>query len=156
MHDSLPPDVTYITPPRTYQESRLKNDVSQFARVRPGSFIAERDFSTFIASPRPTFIARGDVSGGAGATILDRREPLSDASDPVAEASSKRLQLLARKFAGDASREDIARIEILTGRLEALAPRTTQEDIAKLEEQVATVESIAAGLRAAREKFARE
>jgi hypothetical protein len=151
--------MTHFAQARTYVERRAKLETAGSGLIdRESAELVsfDREFPTFIARPRPIFIAQGVVSGGASPASAEGLGAGEDPSDPVSEASSKRLQLLARKFAGDASREDVARIEILTSRLEALAPRTTHEDIAKLEQQVATIESIANDLHAARQKFGKK
>lgn len=66
--------------------------------------------------------------------------------DRVERAASDRVRLLATKFEDQASTQDVARLEILTARLNRLAPRTTQKDIANIEQTVNLIEQIDAGL----------
>jgi len=69
------------------------------------------------------------------------------------KARDLRLELLARKYEGAASIEDMARLRILTERLRKLAPRVTDKDVEQLADMVADAEGIAARLAAVKEKF---
>jgi hypothetical protein len=80
------------------------------------------------------------------AVVLDRE-------DAVARARDARIALLARRYEGESSVEDDARIEILTLRLRRLSPRVTKTDLEGVEQMVEDLEGVAANLDAIRSKF---
>jgi hypothetical protein len=65
----------------------------------------------------------------SGAGAQPEQEP-----QPIDLIASDRVKLLAKKYEAGATSEDLARLEILTNRLQKLMPRTTAEDIADVEE----------------------
>ncbi len=64
----------------------------------------------------------------------------------VERVAADRVRMLATRFEGNASAQDLARLEILTARLGRLVPRTTAADIAKIEQTVDLIEEIDASL----------
>lgn len=68
--------------------------------------------------------------------------PATEANADLQRAAADRVRLLATKYEDQASVQDVARLEILTARLNRLAPRTTAADIVKVEETVDLIERI--------------
>lgn len=66
----------------------------------------------------------------------------------IDRVAADRVRMLATRFEGNASAQDLARLEILTARLSRLVPRTTAADIAKVEQTVDLLEEIDASLTA--------
>ena len=80
-------------------------------------------------------------------------EPAAPAPVLVETVASHRVRLLAKQYENKASPEDAARLAILTARLSRLAPRTTEADIAKLEETAAAADEIQARIDALSAEF---
>lgn len=78
---------------------------------------------------------------------------VSVGDDPMSRARDARVALMARKYEGASTTEDIARIEILTQRLRRLSPRVTPEDIEVVSGMVDQLEGISSNLEAVRAKF---
>lgn len=76
-----------------------------------------------------------------------------EADDPVIRARDERLALLARKYESMSTREDDARLQILTQRLRRLSPRVTPEDLNSLSTMVGQLEETSADLDEIRAKF---
>jgi hypothetical protein len=88
-----------------------------------------------------------ELRAGAGAGQRDQDDGESLTARDV------RLALLARKYEGDVSVEDTARMQILIERLRKLSPRVTDRDVEHVAEMVADAEDISARLAAVKEKF---
>lgn len=128
--------------------------------------------STELQRGGSIFVSSDSVSGGDLQAINYRIESIAvgnvvpliaaaaattDADAPVPTlvetVASQRVRLLAKLYEKKASPEDSARIEILTVRLSRLAPRTTEADIAKLEETAAAADEIHARIGALSAEF---
>jgi len=70
---------------------------------------------------------------------------------PVAIES--RIALLVQRYEGKSTREDNARLEILTQRIRRLSPRVTTNDLGVLTVMVDEIEEISLGLDELRKKF---
>jgi hypothetical protein len=81
------------------------------------------------------------------ASTHDAAAPLPEPS-AVETAATDRVRLLARQYENSATPEDVARIEILTVRLQRLAPRTTEADIAQLEETARAIDDFQSRIHA--------
>lgn len=68
-------------------------------------------------------------------------------------ASDARVSLLVQKYEGKSTKEDSARLEILTQRLRRLSPRVTSEDIAALGIMVDQLEEISDDIDQIAKKF---
>ena len=73
--------------------------------------------------------------------------------DALSKASQARVTLLVRQYEGVKSREESARLAILTERIRRLSPRVTADEIDAVSEMVGQAEDIAGRLAAVREKF---
>lgn len=74
-------------------------------------------------------------------------------ADEFTRTLDNRMELLARRFEGDASIEDLARIHLLTVRLRRLDPRVTRAEQQATEEIVQSMERVDANLAAIRAQF---
>lgn len=85
----------------------------------------------------------GEVSGGQ--TCEARTSgPLEWRAerDPLEAASEDRIRLLAKKFESGVNREELARLEILTARLDRLVPLVTEQDVLALEQVGGKIEDL--------------
>lgn len=86
-----------------------------------------------------------------------RRDFTQDAStgepDALTKASEARITLLVRQYEGVKSREESARLAILTQRIRRLSPRVTADELDAVSEMVDQAEDIAMRIAAVREKF---
>lgn len=78
---------------------------------------------------------------------------LDRARSVIERASEARLALLAQKYEGTATKEDSARLAILTERIRRLCPRVTPADLAALGEVVGEIEQITVGIEQLRQEF---
>jgi hypothetical protein len=105
----------------------------------------------------PMLERAADTTATADELRAGERQPVMTTYDvedeEVVNARDARLALLARKYEGMASVQDIARLRILTERLRKLAPRVTAHDVEQVAGMVAEAEGIAAGLDAVKKKF---
>lgn len=105
-------------------------------------------YGTLIFSQRAAPAVTLDITG----TLAEAREqparPEQRSADEQAVASARdaRLQLVALKYEGRASTEDMARLHILTLRLRKLAPRVDAEALSNLEQAVGSIERVAENL----------
>lgn len=80
--------------------------------------------------------------------------PIQPLHDPVRQAEDHRLAILARKYEGtQLTREDEARVAILTQRLRRLLPRVTAKSWTIAEESVEELEAVAASVVEIRAKY---
>jgi len=76
--------------------------------------------------------ARQGQTGIENELDLTVRDAEGERPDPSESTNNERLVFLARKYAGQASREDNARLEILTQKVRGLMPRVSTSDIDRL------------------------
>lgn len=114
---------------------------------------------TAIVGFVPPAILRAAVGG---LTSLDLRQiPQIDSNGSADDAElsvidtygESRLALLVQKYEGQNTREDSARLEILTQRLRRLSPRVTTEDLTTLTFMVEQIEEISTNMDELRTKF---
>jgi hypothetical protein len=143
-------DITPISEARPAPEWIERGGSTALARGNPSS----RFDSTVVFHGRVLEKSSGPVSGASTeeASVLSRHVSHSD-RDPVEVAADSRVMLLAKKFEAGATKEELARIEILSNRLNRLAPRTTPEDIDRLAAAVGEAEAIALDLKSITEQF---
>lgn len=80
--------------------------------------------------------------------------PKQPSHDPVQQAQDHRLAILAKKYEGtQLTREDEARVAILTQRLRRLLPRITTKSWTIAEESVGELEAVAANVGEIRAKY---
>ena len=84
---------------------------------------------------------------------LLRRPVPESADDEISKLGEGRSTLLAKRFEGKSSAEDVARIAILTDRLRKLNPRVTAREREAAEQLVDDVETLSARLENLRTKF---
>ena len=147
-------DVTQLAPPprierriSSTETSKVLGDVTSTAQPASGFFVAE-SYRVYRAnvpvSGSPDAFNPRTAPGMPEPTELGRLEVARDT----------RVELLAQKYeSGSATREELARIGILTERLNALAPRTTSADVDALAGAVSAIESLDAGLCSYEEDF---
>ena len=145
MIEQEPIDLTRLAPPprmeRRWSDTRLSSPYSPSGELLHSG-------STFLTyTPSPLYASREPISGASSAVLAPLTVAVPGRS-AIDRTRDDRVRLLAKKYAtGDVSREEFARIEILTARLETLAPRTTAEDIDRLAQVVDTIERLKAGLQ---------
>jgi hypothetical protein len=86
----------------------------------------------------------------------EKRAAIDEAStegDASAVPSQTRARLIGLKYRGQSSAEDLARLEILTSRLQQLSPRTTAVHFSELERAVSSAEVLRAELDAIGEEY---
>jgi len=117
----------------------------------------EQVHPTQIVSGFVLLRSQGPVSGTATARPATNweTERIQERS-PIEIASDSRVMLLTKKYETGASKEELARIEILSNRLDKLVPRTTSADIDKLDATVQLSENIARDLNALAVRFGLE
>lgn len=116
------------------------------------------EYTAFVSEVPRTREGRFPQTGaGELVAALDGEDPLPlsepTLTDKLSEARDTRLALLARKFEGDASVEDKARIHLLTARLRRLDPRVTEEERHATEAIVQSLEGVAGRLEALKVQF---
>jgi hypothetical protein len=146
-------DVTPVIGTHYFQEYRDKGQTA-FLADSPAS-ILQTDFGG-----RGIFaILRGSTGT---ATSLERQQLLNSvAIDPcnqlerseIEAASEVRLTLLAQKYEGTSTKEDNARLAILTQRIRRLSPRITVDDLAVMTVVTDGIEKISADIEELRAEF---
>jgi hypothetical protein len=93
-------------------------------------------------------------------TAQERSQALTNLSAPdevesceLANARDTRMALLVQKYEGKASREDVARLGILTQRMRRLVPRVTALDLDELTGIADALESVSADIDNLEEEF---
>lgn len=80
--------------------------------------------------------------------------PAEELPDPAQQAQNHRLAILAKKYEGtQLTREDEARVAILTQRLRRLVPRVTAKSWTMAEESVTELEDVASRVEEIRRKY---
>ena len=150
-----------ITAPNAYpfEERRGRRRLWEETVVgeRPVSAFQPTVFVSYWSSV--PFMHRGGESTATAAELreafpsksLEQLAP--EADDPVIRARDARVALLARKYESISTREDDARLQILTQRLRRLSPRVTPEDLNSLSTMVDQLEETSADLDEIRAKF---
>lgn len=143
MLDNVALDVTPTTEPAFVQQARDRDSRSP-AQMQPAMSMSTRMGNVYV------FSKSGDPPSGRSNWSLHKVAqsalPMVEAGADLERAAADRVRLLATKYEDQASVEDVARLEILTARLNRLAPRTTAADILKIEDTVDLIEQIDAGL----------
>lgn len=135
-------------------------------RGREETFVAERPSRAFeetvflvYRTDVPSMRRNGTLTptGAELASLVEStpHAPLKAMSkeDAVDRARDARVALLVRKFEGQSTVEDDARLAILTERLRKLSPRVTSADIDNATTMVGELEQVSANLDAIRSKF---
>jgi hypothetical protein len=106
--------------------------------------------SAFVVNDRVLMVAsKGqEVSGGSRDDEPQREEAQIVPRGPVEATSEARVRMITNTYGAPASREELARIGILTARLNALSPRVSQADIDVLADGVNRVEEVSSRLDA--------
>jgi len=129
---------------------RLSHAASSTAVSEPSTFAP---VMTAFASVTPTSLPEPQVAGTSTLLELETRrtpppsarpaaEERTDSRNDVEAIAANRTILLIQRFEGRASREDEARLEMLTQRLRRLSPRVTREDMDILTAAVDEIEDI--------------
>lgn len=85
----------------------------------------------------------GAVSGEQTQTVVESVGAVWQAErDPLEAATEDRIRLLAKKFESGIDREELARLEILTLRLDRLVPQVTEQDVRMLEQMAERIEGL--------------
>lgn len=140
MIDLTPNDVSRITPPH---EARRWRDGG---RTPLGDYRADAAPKTeSLQSGSWRFVrTTGDISGGQ--TQSTSQSAFGNGwlaeRDPLDAASEDRIRLLAKKFESGINREELARLEILSARLDRLAPQVTARDVEVLEQMAEKIEGL--------------
>ena len=145
-------DVTAVTGSPYFQEYRDKGATSFTTPQRTG-----------IAGTLFHFYSQPSLERGGSFTPIEAETSPPTQNDgsrenrievsPIDTARDTRISLLAMKFEGQTSRENEARMEILTRRLRCLSPRVTHDDIAQLDAVVSEIEDISVSVEALKEKY---
>lgn len=153
MNFGIETDVTQVSSFTSYQGYR---DVD--ATPINGRTVARPEHTEYV-SLKPPVIQRPTVSTpmafngpkfykeNIGANV----EPLENS--PVDIASEQRLALLVQKHEGASTREENARLKILTQRLRRLSPRVTAGDVVALTTMVEQIEEVSTDLDDIRRQF---
>ena len=138
MIDFAPNDMSRITPP---QQVRWWRDGG---RTPMGDYRADAAPTTeVLQSGSWRFTQLTGISGDQTQSIVPTAFVGWQAErDPLDAASEDRIKLLAKKFESTINREEVARLEILTARLDRLAPQVTVQDVRMLEEMAETIEGL--------------
>jgi hypothetical protein len=86
-------------------------------------------------------------------TIAFDEAPSFSAPTQLDLTSSHRSTLLVMKYEGASSKENQARIDILTQRLRKLSPRVTESDINHLDGAISSIESVSETVDALNRKY---
>jgi hypothetical protein len=154
MFDSLPVDVTAIH--YGIQAQAMMNKIATpVARQDPPPSLSETGTVT-IASPFKSRVLSHTQTGhellqsayqGGSAKAID--------SVSVEDSARRaRVALLVKKHEGKTSREDGARLAILTERIRKLDPRVTTQQLDSMADMVGQLESVSTNLDLIREKYA--
>lgn len=150
MFDSFDLNVTQISEPKLRHEWRDKGSRTGMSSTGP----AQAPVATFL--PEGWVIQRSAGVSGAPPEVslaLQHRVSAPAERSAVEIASDARIRLLQKQFEKGVDREELARINILSDRLNRLVPRTTSADIDALGDVVQQVESLARDLDAMAARF---
>jgi|GEM_PF-5093666 len=145
-------DQTVINGPPSFQEYRGKN----------ATLLSERSAFSFeptdMVGPKTVTIVRQNINTPTESERQRFRKETTETAgptndSPVAAASESRIALLVQRYEGKSTREDSARLEILTQRIRRLSPRVTTNDLDVLTVMVDEIEEISLGLDELRKKF---
>lgn len=125
----------------------LKNYNDQYLATQFISLGEDDTHNTTLNAPE-TDLTSADTEKSATPGNRSEREnsKQENIQNPLDRAREDRLALMAMKYEGSASSEDLARIKILTVRLRRLDPRITQDEISAAEQIVGTLEIVSGNL----------
>lgn len=157
-------DVTPVTQPNYFQSYSDKGPTALAESQAGGTALSPerrkqaRVTSTDAVVLKPLEIARHDASTQTGskkssaATSGTKHQVATGVSKLVA-ARETRLALLAKKYEGEPSREDSARLALVTERIRRLQPRVTRRDVDVLTNVVEQVEQVTDSLAQMRRRL---
>lgn len=145
-------DVTPVTQPAYFQSyfDKGRTPISE-RHASIGSAPERRKQSSVSPTDtvvlKPFEIARHDSSSQTG---TQKSQPVgagvksqqANSSSQLVAARETRLALLAKKYEGEPTREDSARLALLTERIRRLQPRVTRHDVDVLTKVVDQVEQV--------------
>jgi hypothetical protein len=120
-------------PPRSEQRGKTTLLLSELSVARESPLTTSDASVTQINEPTSRarvdgFFIRSLTTWAEGSADFDRNAAVTEMPDQSALVNSDRLVFLARKYARRYSKEEDARLEILTERVRAMLPRVTEED----------------------------
>lgn len=156
-------DVTPVTEP-TFFQSFADDGRTPIAERRIGPAPSPERRKQVSISPtdavvlKPFEIARHDTRTQTGAkkssTAATGVKPLQIAgASQLVVAREARLALLAKKYEGEPTVEDSARLALLTERIRRLQPRVTKRDVDVLTQVVGQVEQVTDSLAQMRQRL---
>lgn len=156
-------DVTPVTQP-TYLQSYSDKGATPITERRTG-FVPSPDRrkqelprQTDTVVLKPFAIARHDTSTQTGSkktvpTLSKGASQQKAGSSQLAVARETRLALLAKKYEGQPTVEDSARLALVTERIRRLQPRVTKRDVDVLTKVVDRVEQVTDSLAQMRQRL---
>jgi hypothetical protein len=155
MIDAIALDITPVSGPSYFREYRDNGRTPLSDRSKSHTFDA-----TKVQAKTPVLIVQGTVQTQTVAELVksgtEQRGVVDDvavAADPAVAAKNVRSTLLAKKYAGKTSREDNARLDILTERIRLLSPRVTNQEVDLLVSIVDQAEAMSANLEDIRTRY---
>lgn len=154
MIDAVALDVTPVSGPSFFQEYHDKGWTPLSDRGT-----TQHSDATKVVSESVVLIAG---SGNRTPTVAELRRGVHVAetnhdsavvADATSAAKDVRSVLLAKKYAGKSSREDTARLDILTERIRLLSPRVTDADVTMLSSIVDQAEAMSEKLSDIRSRY---
>lgn len=156
-------DVTPVTEPtyfHSYSDKGRPPDAQHYTGI---ASLPERRKQVAVSPTdavilKPREIARHDGSTQTGS---QRMQPVVSGAKPqhqtgasqLAAARETRLALLAKKYEGEPTREDSARLALVTERIRRLQPRVTKRDVEILTQVVEQVEHVTDSLAQMRQRL---
>lgn len=154
MFDQLVLDRTPASSPPFFQEykERPRTPLSERGKVQSNNQTAFSSEKFLFARPGYYTPTLDDLRQRPNESLFTDSFERSE-FDPSSSMKKARVSLLVKKYVGSASKEDSARLDILTARIRNLAPRVSTEEIETLSSIVDKLESSSALLADLRQRY---